>query len=295
MPAGPALSSPLVSTQWLADHLGADGLVVVDASVVAFAQPDGSTGYLTGHEQFILDGHLPGAVFADLIDELSDPDGAYPFTRPSSARFAAAAGALGVGPDTTVVIYDSQHGQWAARVWWLLRWAGHDRAAVLDGGLTAWRLEGRALDTGHVEPAARAFAVHERRGVWADKAEVEAVVRGEVEAVLVCSTPPKDFSGEIVTRARAGRIPGSISAAAGMLVADDTRVARPADELRALLGPAVTAPRVIAYCGGGIAATAAALALTQLGQTEVAVYDGSLAEWVADPEAPLETAVPTGV
>ena len=97
------LPSPLVSAQWLADHLGADGLLVVDASVVSYTQPNGKAGSLSGHEQYIADGHVPGALFADLIEEFSDPDGGYPFTRPDAARFAAAAGALGIGPETTVV------------------------------------------------------------------------------------------------------------------------------------------------------------------------------------------------
>src|SRR6478609_5930060 len=121
MTDAPVLTSPLVSTQWLADHLGTANLLVVDASVVAFTRPDGRGGYLSGHEQYLLEGHLPGAVFADLIEELSDPEGAYPFTRPDAERFAAAAGALGVGDDTTVIVYDSAVGQWASRLWWLFR------------------------------------------------------------------------------------------------------------------------------------------------------------------------------
>ncbi|TPX03559.1 sulfurtransferase, partial [Schumannella luteola] len=181
-----ALPGPLVSTQWLADHLGRDGLLVVDASVAGFTRPDGRPGYLSGHEQYLLEGHVPGAVFADLIDDFSDPDGAYAFTRPDAERFAAAAGALGVGPDTSVVVYDTAVGQWAARLWWLFRAFGYDRVAVLDGGLTKWRADARELVLGHVEPAPATFTAVPREELWVDKAEVEAVVRGEVEAALVC-------------------------------------------------------------------------------------------------------------
>ena len=291
MTDAPVPASPLVSTQWLADHLGATGLLVVDASVVAFTRPDGRGGYLSGHEQYILEGHLPGAVFADLIDELSDPDGAYPFTRPDAERFAAAVGALGVSDTTTVIVYDSAVGQWASRVWWLFRTFGYDRVAVLDGGLAKWRAEGRALDLGHVEPTHATFTPHERDGLWADKADVEAVVRGERDAALVCSMPPKEFSGEISSRSRAGHIPGSLSAPAGLLVDRDTNALLPADALRAKFGPAHESPQIIAYCAGGIAATSAALALTLLGERSVAVYDASLNEWASDPEAPLDTLV----
>jgi len=283
------LVSPLVSTQWLADHLGGEGLLVVDASVANFTQPNGRTGYLSGHEQYLLEGHVPGAVFADLIEEFSDPEGAYPFTRPDAARFAAAAGALGVGDGTTVVVYDTAVGQWAARLWWLFRAFGYDRVAVLDGGLKKWAAEDRELALAVVEPARAVFTAEPRPELWAEKADVEAVVRGEREAALVCSVPPKEFTGEVVSRPRAGHIPGSTSAPAGLLVDREHNTLLEPDALRERLAPALGAPQVITYCGGGIAAASSALALTLLGERSVAIYDGSLNEWVADPDAPLVT------
>lgn len=286
---GPVLFSPLVSTQWLADHLGADDLLVVDASVATYTQPNGAPGTLSGHEQYIAEGHVPGAVFADLIDDFSAPDARFPFTRPDAARFAAAAGALGIGPETTVVVYDTAIGQWASRFWWLLRAFGHDRAAVLDGGLAAWTADGRELARGHVEPVAATFVARERTGAWVDKSFVERVVRGEEEAALVCAVPPKEFTGETPARARAGVIPGSRSLPAGRLVDRDTRTALPDHELRDLFAPVLEAPRIVAYCNGGIAATAAALQLVRIGERDVAVYDGSLNEWAADEDAPLVT------
>lgn len=284
------LTSPLVSTQWLADHLGADDLVVVDASVVSYTHPNGAPGSLSGHEQYIADGHLPGAVFADLIEEFSDPEGAYPFTRPDAARFAAAAGALGIRDDTTVVVYDTAVGQWAARFWWLLRAFGHDDAAVLDGGLTAWIAGGHPIERAHVEPSPAVFTPAERPEVWVDKAYVERVVAGQEQAALVCAVPPKEFTGETPSRGRAGVIPGSRSLPAARLVDRETRTALPDAELHDLIAPVLDAPRVVAYCNGGIAAAAAALHLVRLGETAVAVYDGSLNEWAADPAAPLVTA-----
>lgn len=291
MTDAPALLHPLVSTQWLADHLGAADLLVVDASAAAFTQPNGSNGYLSGHEQYLLEGHIGGAVFADLVDEFSDPSGPYPFTRPDAARFTAAASALGVGTATTVVVYDTAVGQWASRVWWLFRTFGYDRVAVLDGGLAKWRAEGRSLELGHVEPTPALFSARERPELWADKAEVEAVVRGDADAALVCSTPPREYSGEVSPRARAGHIPGSISAPAAQLVDRETNALLPLSTLRDTFAPALDAPRVIVYCAGGIAATSAALTLTLLGERNVAVYDASLNEWAADPGAPLATLV----
>jgi thiosulfate/3-mercaptopyruvate sulfurtransferase len=282
-----SLPSPLVSAQWLADHLGADDLVVVDASVVSYTQPNGKPGSLSGHEQYIAEGHVPGAVFADLIDEFSDPEGRFPFTRPDAARFAAAAGAIGIGQGTTVVVYDTAVGQWAARFWWLLRAFGHDAAAVLDGGFTAWSASERPVERGHVEPSPAAFTPVERPEVWVDKVDVERIVAGDSEAALVCAVPPKEFTGETPTRARAGVIPGSRSVPAVKLVDREARTTLPDEDLRDLLAPVLGAPRVVAYCNGGIAAAAAALQLVRLGETEVAIYDGSLNEWAADPDAPL--------
>lgn len=288
--SGPLLTSPVVSTQWLADHLGADKLVLVDATVLPYTQPNGRPGYLSGHDKYLVDGHIPSAVFGDVIENFSDPTGSYPFTRPSITAFEDAAGALGIDNETTVVVYDSAVGQWASRIWWLFRAFGYDRVAVLDGGLTKWRAEERPLDIGHVEPAAAVFLADERPELWADKDEVHAIVEGTVDAALVCAVPPKEFSGEEGPRRRAGHIPGSVSVPAARLVDRETRAILPASELRTILAPALDRPRVVIYCAGGIAATADALALTLLGETNVAVYDGSLNEWVADDEAPVATA-----
>src|ERR1700742_2012462 len=99
---GPVLSSPLVSTQWVADYLGSDNLVVLDATVVPYAAPNGRPGVMSGHEQYIVQGHIPGALFADLIEEFSDTESALPFTHQRAEDFAAAAGALGIDNETTV-------------------------------------------------------------------------------------------------------------------------------------------------------------------------------------------------
>jgi len=291
MTSGPALSSPLVSTQWLADYLGADKLVVVDASAIAYTQPNGKPSYFSGHETYIINGHIPGAVYADIIDEFSDPDGRYPFTRPDATRFAAAVGALGIDNETSVVVYDSSVGQWSARLWWLFRSFGYDNVAVLDGGLTKWNLEERPLDTGHIELPATTFQVEEREGFWVDKAYVEGIVRGEIDAALVCAAPPKEFTGEAVPRSRAGHIPGSLSAPASRVVERESKAFLPVAELTTTFAPVLDATRIVTYCGGAIAASSAAFALSLLGHTNVAVYDDSLNEWVADPESELVTTV----
>jgi thiosulfate/3-mercaptopyruvate sulfurtransferase len=287
---GPLLESPVVSTQWLADHLGAERLVVLDATVLPYTQPSGRSGYLSGHESYVVNGHIPGAVFADVIEELSDPDGSYSFTRPSADRFAAAAGALGIDNDTTVVVYDAVVGQWASRVWWLFRAFGYDNVTVLDGGLKKWLSEERETDIGHVEPSAAVFEAVERPELWADKADVAAIVNGDAAGALVCGIPRPEFTGEAGHRARLGHIPGSHSVPAGRLVDRATNAFLAREQLRASFAPVLEEERIVTYCNGGIAAAADALALTLLGHRNVAIYDGSLNEWSADADAPLARA-----
>lgn len=277
------IDHPLVSTQWLADHLGADDLLIVDASVLPYTQPNGKSGYLGGHETYVMNGHLPGAVFADLIEDFSDPEGRFVFTRPGAERFAAAASALGIGPETHVVVYDRVVGQWAARLWWLLRSFGHDRVAVLDGGYAKWTAEGRETDIGHVEPVPAEFVAVEHPGFWADKADVQAIVDGDTEGALVSGAPAKEFSG---AEGR-GHIPGSLNVPAARLVDRASNTVLPVAALGETFAPVLDVSRVVAYCNAGIAAASDALALTLLGHRNVAIYDGSLNEWSADPQAPL--------
>ncbi len=277
---------PLVSTQWLADHLGGENLVVLDATVL----PVEGGGYVAGDEEYLVHGHVPGAHSADLIDQFSDPEGRFPFTRPGREQFERAAGEHGIANDSTVIVYDTASGQWASRLWWLLRSFGHDDVAVLDGGLTRWRQEERLLETGYTAPPARSFVAEERDGFWVDKSEVEEVAAGRRAGALVCAVPAKEFSGEVPVRRRPGHIPGSVSIPAGNLVDRETRLLLHPEALAERLVPVPRDERVILYCAGGIAATSGALALTLLGRTDVAVYDGSLNEWAADPDAALTVA-----
>ncbi|MEV8212442.1 rhodanese-like domain-containing protein [Leifsonia sp. NPDC077715] len=282
-----ALDGPLVSTQWLADHLGADGLVVLDATVVPSQGPDGRPVYLSGRDRFLGEGHIPGSVFADLLETFSDPTGRFPFTRPEAAAFEAAAAELGIGADTTVVVADAAVGQWAARLWYLFRSLGHDRVAVLDGGVKAWRAEGRPLEQSPERPAAPGdvapLLADPRPGFWISTEEVAEIVAGTRPGALVCGTPPRDFA--------ARHIPGSLSAPAVRLVDRDTNTLLPERELRELFADVLDAPGpIVVYCGAGIAAASDALALGLLGRDDVLLYDGSLSEWAADPAAPLASA-----
>lgn len=258
--ATPALVALIVSTQWLADHLGSDDLVILDATVLQTKQPSGTPTFVSGDEEYLVHGHIPSAVFADILGVFSDPDGRFGFTKPSAEQFEAAAASVGVDNHTTVIVYDNSVGHWAARIWWLFRAFGHDDVAVLDGGLRKWTAEDRPLDVGYVPPrSVEGFSATEHPEFWVD-------------------------------RARAGHIPGSVNAPAAHLVDRKTNAFLPADALRALFTSVTSAGSpIVSYCSGGIAAASDALALAVIGRTDVAIYDGSLNEWAADPGLPLVT------
>ncbi|WP_104199373.1 sulfurtransferase [Cryobacterium sp. Y29] len=290
----PVSSSPVVSTQWLADHLGSDHLVILDATVLALAPSDSGPRYLSGRDDYLTKGHIPGAVFADLFDVFSDPAGEFDFSRPSAALFEAAAASVGIDNTTTVVVYDAVVGQWAARIWWLFRAFGYDDVAVLDGGLTKWHAETRPFATGGTRPrVVGGFTATPRPELWVDKSYVESIVAGKADAALVCSVPPAEFAGTAGSRPRVGHIPGSVNLPAGTLVDPATNTFLRGDQLQATVAPSVAASaagasgHLVTYCGGGIAAAASALALIRAGNEHVSIYDGSLNEWAADASAPL--------
>lgn len=282
------LPTPLVSTDWLADHLDDADLRLLDATIFLAppAAPGADWSVETGAQAHAAE-HIPGARYADLVSELSAPEGR--FTRPDADRFAAAAERLGVGEGTKVVVYDRAGAMWAARVWWLLRSYGFDDVAVLNGGFARWKDEGRPTTSDATPDApAATFTPADRPELVADRDEVLAVVN-DGGACLINSLAAEDFNATSTDRyPRPGRIPGSLNVPVFDLLDADGRF-RSTDELRTHFADVLNRPgRKITYCGGGIAATADALALSLLGEHDVAVYDGSLAEWTADESLPLE-------
>jgi thiosulfate/3-mercaptopyruvate sulfurtransferase len=289
-----ALPGPLVPAGWLREHLGPP-LVVLDATVLLPApEHDGDYRPRDARDRFAA-GHIPGARYADLLGELSDPAAPYHFARPRPAQLAGALARLGVTGSSLVVTYDSEGGVWAARLWWMLRWIGVP-AAVLDGGYRAWVASGGPVESGDPVqsgsvPRADGGKMLEPRtvpGMWADRTDVADVVAGERAGSLVCALSAELFTGAAPTRyTRRGHIPASRNVPARSLLASDGRM-RPADELRQALAVLPADVPVTVYCGGGISAAVVAQALTIVGRDDVAVYDGSLEEWSADPGLPLE-------
>lgn len=278
----------LVSTQWLSEHLDDPDLVVLDCTVQVVPNEGGGFRSVSGRDPYER-GHIPSAGFADLTAELADTDSPHGFALPTPERFCAAMGALGVGDDSRVVLYDARNSVWAARVWWMLRWVGFDRAALLDGGLVAWTAEGRPLSSEPVERPSKRLTPAPRPQLIADREEVLASL-GNDAVCLVDALPEPHFRGQMAMYGRPGHIPGATNLPAlGLL--DPSGRYRPNEEL-ATMTRCDRGARVITYCGGGIAASSDAFVMTRLGFTDVAVYVGSLQEWASDPANPLEVATP---
>jgi len=280
-----ALPDSLVSTAWLAEHLDDPDLVVLDCTV--WLEPAEPSGYVavSGRSDFEA-GHLPGARFADLTGPLCDRDSPLRFMLPAPEQFASAMAELGVGEGRRVVLYDQNRSMWAARVWWMLRWIGFDDAALLDGGLRAWKLEDRPVVTGPAaEVAPAALTARPRAGLVADRDEMLAAI-ADGATCIIDALGAAQYRGEVATYGRPGHLPGASNTPAIDLVDRATGCYLPLEVLRERF-PAERDRRTITYCGGGIAASSDAFVLTRLGFTDVAVYTASLQEWVTDPSNPL--------
>lgn len=276
----------LVSTEWLSEHLDDPDLVVLDCTVLV--EPDESGGFriVNGRANFER-GHIPGAGFADLMGDLSDAESPFRFAVPTPEEFASAMGALGVGDDSRVVLYDASGSAWAARVWWMLRWIGFDRAALLDGGLTAWTAQGGSLSTEPADRPVGTLTVNLRPELIVDKNEVLTAINDDA-IDIIDALPEASFRGEMNMYARPGHIASASNVPMNSLM-DETGRYRPQTELDTLF-EGDRDSRAINYCGGGIAASANAFVMTRLGFKDVAVYTASLQEWTADESLPMEVA-----
>lgn len=280
----PTLPGPLVSTEWLAAHLGKPGLVVVDGSWYLPAMARDPRAEYLAH-------HIPGAVFWEL-DQLADRDNPLPHMLPDPAVAGAQVGGLGIGDHDTVVVYDGSGIQMTApRVWWHLRVLGHDSVAVLDGGLGKWRAESRPTESGPVVPVPVPHAVSWRGALVKDRAAVQALVGGD-EVTLVDARAAGRFEGrdpEPRAGLRLGHIPGARNLPfTGLVRPDGTLMAKSELEQRFRAAGVDLDRPVVMSCGSGATACVVALALEVVGHRDHAVYDGSWAEWGARDDTPIE-------
>ncbi len=279
-----AWNSPyLVTANWLAEHLADPDVAVLDGSWhLPPENRDASAEFAQRH--------IPGAQFFD-INTIADVASGLPHMLPSEAQFADAVGAMGVGNTSHVVVYDTKGLFSAARVWWTFRAMGHDKVAVLDGGLPAWLTLGRAVEAGPARRRdAKQFVARRRSDMVRTMSDVRGLI-GSPSVQLVDARPAPRFTGEQpeprpgLTR---GHVPGARNVPFAQLLNVDGTL-KPEAELQSVLAAAGVdaAKPVVASCGSGVTASMVALALTLLGRTDAAVYDGSWAEWGRDPANPV--------
>ena len=284
----------LISTTSLAAQLGRADLRCYDCTTyLEPAEPGAGVPFraVSGRETFRA-GHVAGASFLDLQDELSARDTRVLFMMPPVEQLAVAFGRHGLGDDSRVVLYSVGSMMWATRVWWMLRSLGFDRASVLDGGFDLWQAEGRPIEGGEPKDYPPAtLTPRPRTRYFADKAAVQAAI-GDKGIVTVNSLSPQSFSGRGPSPyRRPGRVPGSVNVpSADLIDATTKRFVSPAEALARFEQAGVTPDRrVVAYCGAAISATIDLFMLHQLGFDDLTLYDGSLLEWAEDASLPIET------
>ena len=275
---------PLVSTQWLAEHLNAPDVKIADATW--FLPTLGRDA-----RQEYAEAHIPGAVFFD-IDDIADAASPLPHMLPDAAKFSSRMRRLGLGDGTRIVLYDDNKYSASARAWWMLRLFGHPEVAVLDGGLAKWRAEGRPVTDEPVTPTEAHFTARQNNLLVRDLEQMRANVLSRREQVVDARSRGRFAATEQEPRAglRGGHIPGSVCLPHLELIATDGTLL-PEPELRrrfAAAGVDVSRP-VVTSCGSGVTASTLALALYRLGRDDVAVYDGSWSEWGGRSDTPVET------
>ena len=270
----------LVSTEWLADELGAADLRIADASYFAL---DPSRDPLADYRA----AHIPGAVYLDL-GNLADPGDPLPSMLPPAGMFAGRMQALGIGKGDRIILYDDTPHHTSARAWWMLRTFGAAHMAILDGGLAKWRAEGRAIASGTETPQPRPFAAVKSEAAVRSLAQMQANLASGAERVLDARSAARFTGDEADPRGlAAGHIPGSQNLPYGELFEADGTWKRGAALKAAFDAAGVDlACPLVTTCGSGITAAVLLFGAHLLGKTDVALYDGSWSEWGLLPETP---------
>jgi thiosulfate/3-mercaptopyruvate sulfurtransferase len=273
----------LIDVDSLQERLGKPGLAVVDCRFDLMRPEAGREAYLGAH--------IPGARYADLNRDLSAPIGPHTGRHPlpSPDAFARRLSHLGIGNETQVVAYDEANGSMAARLWWMLRWLGHDAVAVLDGGFKAWTAHGGALQAGETASRSERFTPRIHADAVVSTAQLEHALR-DSKAVLVDARAQERYAGTVEPiDPVAGHIPGAVNHPFTANLGADGRFLSAADLKRRWQErlPGRDLDHLVAMCGSGVTACHNLLSLEVAGLTGGKLYAGSWSEWIRDPRRPI--------
>ncbi len=260
----------LASTQWLEEHLGDPSVRIADVRY-----PQSAAAFRSGH--------IPGAVMVNPLADLKDPTQAPLYLVPTPSQFAALMGQWGISNTTTVVVYDTDGGLWCARLWWALRYYGHENVKLLHGGLGKWQLEMRPMETNVVLPSPATFTAQAHPELRATFTEVQAAI-GNTNITILDSLSVAHHTGvqSDMPSLPAGHIPSSRNVPSTSILEADYILPLPPETLAATYEQAGVKPdkEIITYCGGGYYGAFNLFVLYQLGYENVRLFDGSWWEWV---------------
>jgi thiosulfate/3-mercaptopyruvate sulfurtransferase len=276
------MPSPLISTAQLAAMLNDPTLVIVDTRHDLMNHALGRESYAGAH--------IPGAIFMSMDDDLaaskSGSNGRHPL--PTAETFAKTLGAKGIGNDSTVVVYDQGSSMFVGRLWWMLKWLGHEKVFALDGGIAQWQKEGRSVDAHAVSKPARTFVGKENTAMRLTIDDTAASL-GKADRRIIDARAPERYRGEVEpVDPVAGHIPGAFNRPFPLNLRDG--VFKPADELRAefeLLLAGRAPENIIHQCGSGVSALSNMLAMEHAGLHGSKLYAGSWSEWCQHPSRPV--------
>ncbi|MDB9971373.1 sulfurtransferase [Alphaproteobacteria bacterium] len=280
-------SSLLVETDWLESNLENPNIRIFDCTVWLNPHPKKIYTIVSGKKDYD-EGHIPNSDFLNLED-ISLKNTPYPFMMPDIKTFDKVMSLKGVGPDTHVILYSRANIQWATRVWWMLKSMGFNNASILNGGFDRWKNQNKNISTTPITYQENKFISIPQNGLFCTKEEVlNSLTNNNISIINALRSTLHDGS-EKVDYGRLGHIKNSINIPSLEMVDPDTNLYKSLEDLKIIFKNynVLSKEKVIAYCGGGIAATNIAFVLTALGFNNITVYDASLSEWAKNNNLPM--------